>query len=317
MEESGHYYSVYYVSIAVGFLNRIARQHAFFAQMPDEVSMLDATDLEVSYLFRTGDIPSSRLVPNSWRLRVEHGLHALTGRSAAAEQERTRQLLLATRDTDFVRLGLLLHRFGDTYAHTQIDHPDILYFADPAFPLTDRAGHGHLRHGHTPDEPWGLGRRALMRRYLTDLYQLFDTMAQRNPMNLRPTLATNKVSLAQVIDDFSMAEQAVDIMIRRRQEACVDSVYDGRRSIPMACFNQDAGAQREYITVLRRRITERTGGISFDPYEPEDQDLLTWQEFRERYRASYPELNQYNDQTIRDAVRQINAETNTIPSPAF
>ena len=313
MEESGHYYSVYYVSIAVGFLNSIASQYAFFAQMPDEVSMLDAYDLEVTYATHAGDLPIVRAIENNWRIRVEHGLHALTGRSAVDEQNRTRQLLLTTRDNDFLRMGLLLHRFGDTYAHTRLNNPDLLYRADPNFTLNPYDGtHGHGADGHEPDEPWGMNRRGLMRRYLTDLYSVFDALAQRtNPINLRPTLATNKVSKDQVIEDFSLAEQAVDALIRRRQYACSDY----RRPNVYACFNQDEGAQREYISALRRRITERTSGLSFFSYDPENRGLLTFEQFRNQNRGSYPILDQYDERTLRNAVDQINIDTNTTPLP--
>jgi len=45
MQEAGHYYTVYYVSLAVGFERNTAYKNALFAQMPDEVTQLDATSL--------------------------------------------------------------------------------------------------------------------------------------------------------------------------------------------------------------------------------------------------------------------------------
>lgn len=41
-EEVGHYYTVYYVLFAIGVRDDLARRIAFYAQMPDEISDLDA-----------------------------------------------------------------------------------------------------------------------------------------------------------------------------------------------------------------------------------------------------------------------------------
>ena len=45
MEEAGHYYTVYYTSLAVGFREDVAYTQAVLAQMPDEISWLDAASL--------------------------------------------------------------------------------------------------------------------------------------------------------------------------------------------------------------------------------------------------------------------------------
>ena len=49
MEASGHYYTVYFVSLAVGFDDDVAREFAFYAQLPDQLDKLDAADLEKKY----------------------------------------------------------------------------------------------------------------------------------------------------------------------------------------------------------------------------------------------------------------------------
>ncbi len=41
-EEAGHYYTVYFVLLACGVRDPLARQVAFYCQLPDEVSELDA-----------------------------------------------------------------------------------------------------------------------------------------------------------------------------------------------------------------------------------------------------------------------------------
>ncbi|MDF2679174.1 MAG: Rhs family protein [Brevibacillus sp.] len=44
--EAGHYYTVYFVSLAVGFSPEVAYRNAFYAQMPDEVNEFDAIEVE-------------------------------------------------------------------------------------------------------------------------------------------------------------------------------------------------------------------------------------------------------------------------------
>lgn len=54
-EEVGHYYTVYYVLFAAGVRDDLARRIAFYAQMPDEISDLDAVRAGIS--MATTDVP--------------------------------------------------------------------------------------------------------------------------------------------------------------------------------------------------------------------------------------------------------------------
>lgn len=132
-EEVGHYYTVYYVLFAAGVRDDLARRIAFYAQLPDEVSDLDAVRAGLS--IASTDIPSGiggwlheqtlgraedaywwvnngfasmvpgggaymghRRPPRAFEdfrrsLDVQSGLHALTGAPAEAETSRRLRIL--------------------------------------------------------------------------------------------------------------------------------------------------------------------------------------------------------------------------------
>lgn len=132
-EEVGHYYTVYYVLFAAGVRDDLARRIAFYAQMPDEISDLDAvraglsmatTDMPVgfaewlreqtigrmedAYLWVNNGFASMlpygggymghRVPPRAFEdfnrgLDVQAGLHALNGRPAEAETARRLRIL--------------------------------------------------------------------------------------------------------------------------------------------------------------------------------------------------------------------------------
>src|SRR5260221_11333523 len=86
MEESGHYYTVYFTSLSVGFAEDVAYQQAVMAQMPDEVGWLDAANLHTDEClgFKEFDLNSNKLkVPNEWRYLVEYALHSLPDKRTA------------------------------------------------------------------------------------------------------------------------------------------------------------------------------------------------------------------------------------------
>ena len=160
-EEVGHYYTVYYVLFAVGVRDPLARSIAFYTQLPDEVSDLDAAragfampgqvgggigawiydhtlgPAEDAFIsvnngfaamlpYGMGMAPMrerDRNFENFARgLQVQRGLHSLTGASAEHETRHRTEIL---RRIDPVRAtldyGLALHAFGDSFAHREAD----------------------------------------------------------------------------------------------------------------------------------------------------------------------------------------------------
>src|SRR5437867_4129532 len=105
MREPGHYYTAYFVSLAVGFDPPTALRHAVFAQMPDEVNALDATYQEESRLAAPGGMVSWTRFE---RDLVQRGLHALTGGLSDTERRVTRRAIRQT-PSGTMEFGFLLH----------------------------------------------------------------------------------------------------------------------------------------------------------------------------------------------------------------
>ena len=160
-EEVGHYYTVYYVLLAAGIRDPIARQIAFYSQRPDEVSDIDAARAGFAMLGRADEYAGAVVSENTtgrlqdayiWmnngfasmvpygssymmyrerprvfadfarHLDVQRGLHALTG--ADCEVETARRINILRRIDPLTRkldFGLGLHAFGDSYAHRMAD----------------------------------------------------------------------------------------------------------------------------------------------------------------------------------------------------
>ena len=160
-EEVGHYYTVYYVLFAAGVRDDLARRIAFYAQMPDEISDLDAVRAglampadsavgagawlreqtigraEDAYVWMNNGLAAMlpygsgymghRRPPRAFEdfargLDVQTGLHVLNGMPAEAETGRRNQILRTIDPvTQTMEFGLALHAFGDCYAHREAD----------------------------------------------------------------------------------------------------------------------------------------------------------------------------------------------------
>jgi hypothetical protein len=186
MEAGGHYYTVYYTSLAVGFAENVAFRHALLAQMPDQVSWMDAADMHIAQC-KGSSLPDfnniTRRVPVAERYRAEYGLHSLpdknldaTTRSSAYQRQQTTNALLAESPVS-LKFGLLLHRLGDTYAHSRIGNEQEMYTVSTGetcfrpgnlWNYDTEFGHGH--DCHKPDFPFL--RQDLYFSYLKNLYDV-------------------------------------------------------------------------------------------------------------------------------------------------
>ena len=186
--EAGHYHTVYFASLAAGFDKDVAYANAMFAQMPDEVYSLDATSLFVDHAksaasdwMRSFIAPESHDKYDNSRF-IFKTLHSLTGGKAEPQREITEKALLSTKPGT-MEFGFLLHRFGDSYAHTTLgtSGPDSskheLY--GPAL--------GHALDGHSPDQ---IERRPkLYQSYAGDLY---DTLRERAAADRKPHMLSRE-----------------------------------------------------------------------------------------------------------------------------
>ncbi|MFN7941174.1 MAG: RHS repeat-associated core domain-containing protein [Thermoanaerobaculia bacterium] len=171
--EAGHYYTVLWVALQIGYSFEEAERIAFFAQVPDEMGELDATE-------NWFDAQSERTW-NKLRIHNENAatrrmienqtaLHALTGGSSDLE---TRLAVEAARlAPDQASFGFQLHRLGDSFSHRELGNEAKLY--DPGF------GHGEeLNEGTSPDT---IQRRPDL--YLTYVRTLATVLAARSGTSL-------------------------------------------------------------------------------------------------------------------------------------
>ena len=256
--EAGHYYTVYFLSLAAGFSPATAYRNAAFAQMPDEAHQLDAFSQQVdtlaSCLSLAGGSPSMAQVQAyadtvDRRNLVQQRIHALTGGSSASEQAKTRDALLkATPGT--VEFGLLLHRFGDSYAHSEMKNEGKLY----------GTGFGHAKHSTNPDR---ISSRPEL--YATYVEHLFDTLsAVAAKENLRPRLDIAKVR-----------EFAATVASAQRLEfAFPESSY------PLRILTDE----KAQIPLIRELADEMLGACgALQPYAPEVEDVVPFQQHVTRH----------------------------------
>jgi hypothetical protein len=143
----GHYFTVYYLALAAGIEKGLARKLALYAQMPDEISELDAVDVWAwaNKWFHNWDIDGSRrqwyrwIVGNygggdilnfmAWPLDfvavIHRGLHALTGKNAKAEQTFRQERLEGANINKPHLFGLAIHAYGDSFAHQNLTGGDM------------------------------------------------------------------------------------------------------------------------------------------------------------------------------------------------
>jgi hypothetical protein len=106
-ETDGHYSTVYLVSLLLGLDEATAFELAYWTEYPD-------TKIHNSTQFEMND---------TWKsINHQQETHSLTGGFHGTEELLTALEFLYTDINDKKQLGRLLHRFGDTYAHTDLDN---------------------------------------------------------------------------------------------------------------------------------------------------------------------------------------------------
>jgi Domain of unknown function (DUF4157) len=154
---AGHYWTVYLVSLAAGWSSHAALTNAFYAQMPDQVEELDATEAGEDYVMTyaekvfTPKIATATFGREVSKLRtdknVQRGLHALTGRTAKDETA-FRQGILKRLHPGTFEFALAIHPFGDSFAHRTADTDSCLMYNPPLGHAVEIA---HFKNPHSPD----------------------------------------------------------------------------------------------------------------------------------------------------------------------
>jgi len=154
---AGHYWTVYLVSLAAGWSRHAALTNAFYAQMPDQVDELDATEAGEDYVktyvekLFTPKAASETFSREISKLKtdkvVQRGLHALTGR-IGKDETNLRQATLKRLHRGTFEFALALHPFGDSFAHRTADTDNCLMYNPPFGHAVEIA---HFKDPHSPD----------------------------------------------------------------------------------------------------------------------------------------------------------------------
>jgi hypothetical protein len=340
MEESGHYYTVYFTSLAVGFEKDIAKRQALLAQMPDEVGWTDAANMHINQCanrpaslaagafssvaggvfgglaggyaadryFQEYDLGGKlQRVPNEWRYTIEFALHSLkdkSGGSVSSQYQRdiTRRLLLKNAP-DSLTFGLLLHRLGDTYAHSTMANENIMYTTTSTdkftecIPLLADDSLGHRKDMHDPDYPHL--RTELFDKYLRDLHSILEAkynenVTRRNSPNKKKTLTA--VELSGIFKDiFNNLKKTHSTRHTTYGRGGMMVVGDENAARPADDIVKD------FIAAIRKKCYESLG-IEMDKYAPEKIEKQTLGEFLNDHRA---ELQGVNRETLTQAIYAI------------
>lgn len=106
-ETDGHYSTVYLVCLMLGVSEENALELAIATENPD-------TDVHSETDFELDDTWSDA--------EYQESIHALTGGFHGVEEFFTAIKILYTPNKNINKIGELLHRFGDSYAHSKIDN---------------------------------------------------------------------------------------------------------------------------------------------------------------------------------------------------
>jgi hypothetical protein len=302
MDEGGHYYTVYYTSLAVGFNAQIAYQHALLCQMPDEISWLDAAHLHTSQCFNQ-NVPNfagnNQLVPSDWRYSIQYGLHSLPNRDfnantrSSSYQRAQTTRALQRENAGSLEFGLLLHRLGDTYAHSKIGEENTMYTVT----ATDRclttliphplSSFGHLTAWHDPD--YAFLRQSLFFSYLDNLYTvLLNKLQEPESTSYRSGSAARPYH--QVQNDFKNIFTEVENKAAQEYAILNNAIAPYARSRGARAPAISKEKKATWLINFIRNATLRNLNVTMAPYKPENHESLTLEQFLNQH----PQLNQLN-----------------------
>ncbi|WP_411851325.1 hypothetical protein ACLB90_01655 [Stenotrophomonas sp. LGBM10] len=130
--EDGHGYTTFVVARLAGWCVSSALELAWGSQLPDEFDDLKATRNAIKWL-------------NGGRPRqIMKVLHSLHGSDVAKRRTRLARCVadMLTAGTEHWKIGVVIHAFADSFAHTKIVHSEEVAYDAPI---------GHLLDGHKPD----------------------------------------------------------------------------------------------------------------------------------------------------------------------
>ena len=213
---AGHYWTVYLVSLAAGWSRHAALTNAFYAQMPDQVDELDATEAGEDYVktyaekLFTPKVASETFNREVSRLEtdkiVQRGLHALTRRNGKDETD-LRQAIFKRLKPGTFEFALALHPFGDSFAHRMADTDSCLMYNAPFGHAVEIA---HFKDPHSPDN-LHLHRQLYVRYGLKMFDLLANSLTDNHTKEKKAKLEAQLDEVAKEVDDEHQISKIIAI----------------------------------------------------------------------------------------------------------
>ncbi len=285
--EAGHYYTVYFVALAVGAPERDAFQIAFWAQMPDEILNFDATQagkeivadaIVLSQSHAASQSHGGMFMPmqtasimddmEKWK-NVQTGLHVLTGQTASMAVDGRQKTSRAFNPTTgkLMEFGISLHALGDSYAHQDGEK---MY--QPVL--------GHLFDGHAPDRI-SIARRP---KYLEYVGALHDVLQDAYPVCRPGTLSRSEtIALLGTIvpPTYSVDQESFSYWM-----VINGGMMGGFYYVPPQARYKPEPSETTQIGQIRDMAAKHLK--SMDDYEPEKKDGVWAKNFKAPSGISFP-----------------------------
>jgi hypothetical protein len=203
---AGHYYMSYLMLLNAGLDNEAAERIARWCWLPDQVEEFEAVFVQQRRMtpfaewkrdrerFEKFDDRTRTFIDESeYRDVIQKGFHVLNGRDSLAETRRVMDLIKQADNEQYKTMcrGLLLHAFGDCFAHRQMTIGASGGWRAPPSDIKEtigkaimgstspfvtegsgrlyNCGMGHARDGHDCDHIWDVARGGVFLAYVRAL----------------------------------------------------------------------------------------------------------------------------------------------------
>lgn len=255
---AGHYWTIYFVCIAAGLEKQAAMDNAFYAQMPDQVEELDATQEGFAFFENyprifLGDAGADRVLRTK---AVQMGLHALSGWSSAYETKYRTNILKTLKPGTF-EFALALHPFGDSFAHRLVNGGERMYYG----PI------GHLQQANPADCTKIIQKGGLQAACLDSAYGV-DNLNRRE--DLYPT--------------YGLA--LYDVLVK----TWASSPVAERTKVEDYLYEVMGEAEEDAQALKLRILAAKLSNVVHGDYDPTDEPCVPWKKFHANHPWVSPDI---------------------------
>ena len=227
---------------------------------------------------------------------IQRSVHALTGGDASATRSATGHALrhFAPGSLEF---GLLLHRFGDSYAHTILNEPQgwLGFLQDRGPDRLYPTGYGHLLDFHAPDQIEQ--RPRLYGQYVQDLF------ATLGPFAGKARLSSNQLG------EFIAKMQGATVRTKVVQHSRRDREGFEYRWTTGGDIDGEA-TERAQFAVLKEAISSLVGPDAATIYTPLNDPMSLGKYNATKPLPGGPISEQRVDEAVHNVARRIGEDRN-------